>query len=918
LPIPSNFDPEVHMAALQEHVLKTAGEGWKITTVDIENHKVMIERPSSVTMTDKGTGQQRKATLQEGVKKTDAEKWNAIFAADNPGYYMVSFDPHNRQAILEQMSPEAHRCRQSIANALGVKEWEVYIRQRKDGFEFKLPPNYVPSKHLDKITEVAHDVIGNIGWRVVVNAEKLQGRFIIGDPPIFPNMIPYPFPKEAWPFDPKGNWASHGVGHVLGGEEFSIDFSATPHVAVAGTSGGGKWQPSHTPIPVPVSEKFRSGWATMGEIEPGDYVFDQFGVPTLVIAKTPETEHEIIEVSLDDGQVIEVSEGHLWRVSTQKDRINELDRVMALRGHNPTAEAIKLVGYGHQMIEASHEFAGRCLDGTLDDLVSALPDEIQPIALEALSGSELDNDGVVSVSECLWTVGTYLTRTIPNGDEKTRVVSTKNLSPSMGHAIRLPREALGKRAVQVPSVFEIKSWLSAGNLSENPVHGIYDRSEILDSIVASYRKATSDGSMILVFETAEIARDVVRFVRSLGRKALVQDCTVEIVQPQTVESNTTMRGPVLSRTSVGASSATHLHITDVHATGRTASGHCIMVANPSGVYLTNDYVPTHNSILVQSLIVSALTKQWGLVIVDPVKGGVDFAPFQQYVRDSGWGCESLEEAVTALDIVYQEGVKRKKMVKDAGVQKWSELPLSLGIRPILVVTDEVSSMLIPETVPKLPKDDPMVIEVTNRNACKSKIGILMGKIARELRFVGVHLVVSSQVSQSATGVSTELRSNLGTKLLLGVNPTDGTRALSLNNKDAVPKVPQHIAEDKVMNRGVGVFEREGTPPVGVMKGYFASMDDFTNFLVSIGTKKTAVPRPSAREIQRSSPGGISSMDEDYSGGGDDEPPTRTSGSKPIMASVSAPKPEALARPAEVCSTCDGPINPLTGECNCSI
>jgi hypothetical protein len=343
-----------------------------------------------------------------------------------------------------------------------------------------------------------------------------------------------------------------------------------------------------------------------------------------------------------------------------------------------------------------------------------------------------------------------------------------------------------------------------------------------------------------------------------------------------------------------------------------------MVANPSGVYLTNDYVPTHNSILVQSLIVSALTKQWGLVIVDPVKGGVDFAPFQQYVRDSGWGCESLEEAVTALDIVYQEGVKRKKMVKDAGVQKWSELPLSLGIRPILVVTDEVSSMLIPETVPKLPKDDPMVIEVTNRNACKSKIGILMGKIARELRFVGVHLVVSSQVSQSATGVSTELRSNLGTKLLLGVNPTDGTRALSLNNKDAVPKVPQHIAEDKVMNRGVGVFEREGTPPVGVMKGYFASMDDFTNFLVSIGTKKTAVPRPSAREIQRSSPGGISSMDEDYSGGGDDEPPTRTSGSKPIMASVSAPKPEALARPAEVCSTCDGPINPLTGECNCSI
>jgi hypothetical protein len=315
------------------------------------------------------------------------------------------------------------------------------------------------------------------------------------------------------------------------------------------------------------------------------------------------------------------------------------------------------------------------------------------------------------------------------------------------------------------------------------------------------------------------------------------------------------------------------------------------------------------SIALQAIISGALARGWELVIVDAVKGGVDFAPFQPYVRPSGWGCETLEEAVTALDLAYKEGARRKELVKRHQVQKWTELPADLGIKPVLVITDEVSSFLILETVPKLAKDNPLVLEVQARNACKSMAGILLGKIARELRYVGIHLVVSSQVSQSATGVSTELRSNLGEKLLLGVNPTDGNRRLALNAADQVPRVPPYIAKDPKVGRGCGVFEREGDPPYGVLKGYFATMGSFTDWLVKLGVPTTERTRPTASEVAKSTP--AQDMPEERT---PRQPKGVPDGGMNVRSGSSM---DEAFRATETCATCGVPIDPATGNCRCS-
>lgn len=65
-----------------------------------------------------------------------------------------------------------------------------------------------------------------------------------------------------------------------------------------------------TPIPTP------SGWKTMGEIEVGDQVFDEAGIPCSVIAKSPIfRDRECFRVVTDDGdESIVADESHEWVV----------------------------------------------------------------------------------------------------------------------------------------------------------------------------------------------------------------------------------------------------------------------------------------------------------------------------------------------------------------------------------------------------------------------------------------------------------------------------------------------------------------------------------------------------------------------------------------------------------------------------
>ena len=79
-------------------------------------------------------------------------------------------------------------------------------------------------------------------------------------------------------------------------------------------TGVGKALPNSTVIPTPNGQK------QVGEIKPGDLLFDAFGKPTLVKAIYPQGEKEVWEITFKDGRKAKCCEEHLWSYCTEGQR----------------------------------------------------------------------------------------------------------------------------------------------------------------------------------------------------------------------------------------------------------------------------------------------------------------------------------------------------------------------------------------------------------------------------------------------------------------------------------------------------------------------------------------------------------------------------------------------------------------------
>lgn len=74
--------------------------------------------------------------------------------------------------------------------------------------------------------------------------------------------------------------------------------------------GWGKAQPLSEPILTP------HGWTTMGEVQAGSYVMGSDGLPTQVVSVYPQGFREVYQVTFNDGTTTRCCEEHLWTVRT--------------------------------------------------------------------------------------------------------------------------------------------------------------------------------------------------------------------------------------------------------------------------------------------------------------------------------------------------------------------------------------------------------------------------------------------------------------------------------------------------------------------------------------------------------------------------------------------------------------------------
>ncbi|MGW9111868.1 FtsK/SpoIIIE domain-containing protein [Microbacterium sp. NPDC055683] len=235
-----------------------------------------------------------------------------------------------------------------------------------------------------------------------------------------------------------------------------------------------------------------------------------------------------------------------------------------------------------------------------------------------------------------------------------------------------------------------------------------------------------------------------------------------------------------------------------------------------------------------------------LIIIDVSrKRGVDYKLLEPFARGFA---RRVPEAVVALNRVNDEGERRSAVLGRLGMSKLEDVPLEVrereGMRPLTVVIDEVAALLGPVAIPKgLPKNDPLVVTATELATQKEILRALLAVIARELRFVGIHLVLALQRPDvtifGATGG--EMRDNLTHRVQLVPpgKPVSQTALAMLFPADMAADVySEQQRFDDGKSRGLAVIAAEDGGVTAVRVAY-APQAQVAELLTSLGVARVA-------------------------------------------------------------------------------
>lgn len=204
------------------------------------------------------------------------------------------------------------------------------------------------------------------------------------------------------------------------------------------------------------------------------------------------------------------------------------------------------------------------------------------------------------------------------------------------------------------------------------------------------------------------------------------------------------------------------------------------------------------------------------VVIDPTKGGYDF------LFSKNWAiapfASDVYQAASTMKALYGELEHRKTLNGKYGAVNIDKLPDDARPPHLIVVVDEFTSLIGKSSVP--PKsDDPAAdharLEAEAENNARAIIGNIIGKLGREARSVGIHLLLgtqklSSKVLDTMPGGS-DVKTNLA-RMGLG-NMTQGERMSAFRN----PMEADTIAAPRV---GRGLFEPLTAPHPRLMQVWY--------------------------------------------------------------------------------------------------
>ncbi len=366
-------------------------------------------------------------------------------------------------------------------------------------------------------------------------------------------------------------------------DEMTAGLQPSDLILIAGRPSMGKAQPLDARV------KTLTGWKRMGELRLGDELASVDGRRSRVRAIFPQGVRPIFRVRFSDGRSAECTGDHLWRVhhrGWREPRVLTTERVAGMLG---TAR------YRHRLwIDAPSGQYGH------DE---ALP--IDPWLLGALLG-----DGKLSGSNLMFSttdqemLARVLDRTGTGyalhaaGGYDWRIVQAagahqKGVAGVAPNGVMTALRALGLWGIRSEGTFIPDLYLSAS---------LEARRALLCGLMDTDGWVERWGSARFCSTSEPLARGVAELVRSLGgwcsirRRRTTYVCNIHSPEPKALFRLSLKCG----RAPAAPRRRWRPVFTSVEEI-RKAEAQCISVTHPSGLYVTEDYVVTHNTAFALSI-----------------------------------------------------------------------------------------------------------------------------------------------------------------------------------------------------------------------------------------------------------------------------------------------------------------------------
>lgn len=441
------------------------------------------------------------------------------------------------------------------------------------------------------------------------------------------------------------------LDYIMGG-----GFAKGRIVEVYGPESVGKAQPLSSKILTP------SGWKTMGDMVIGSIVSTPDGGSSTVVGVFPQGVKKVYEITFDDKSTVRCCKDHLWTVETRDSKKN-LSQVMSLKDIMKT---------GLKTSHGTRKYRVPKVEPIVFEDQGELP--LDPWLLGALLGDgsfisstvkyTTSDKFMVEKLEKVLTPLNMKVKKVKGSDYDYSLSKNKNGRSQTELTLRLTKLGLmGKYSYEkvIPGIYLLAT--------------VEERVQLLQGLLDSDGTVGSKGGMSCTYTSTSMpmAKQVVDLCRSLGVRAIVSPRTTQYTNSagKKVDGRESYRVSMLFNESeiVPFSLPRHVKrfIKNKQETSRNCNYsrryiesiklvdeqecQCIMIGHPESLYITDNYIPTHNTTTTVHAIAEAQKAGVNCGFID-----AEHAFDTSYAKDLGVDVDELvisqpDNGEQAIDLV---------------------------------------------------------------------------------------------------------------------------------------------------------------------------------------------------------------------------------------------------------------------------